>query len=171
MKILKMISLLLTAALCLSSCAVFNSDRPGCAELTERLFETVPHRSGDVLYIYGDGEAGANYISPLALGRLYYPDADVVPDELDKLCDYCVYIAASGPDEPVREIHILKVRSRSDRKAIEEMASHRARILSEPDMGGPFTGAECLVFCKYEYVFLLVTGDNRSAVEIIKEAL
>ena len=157
-------ALLLAAAVTLSSCGVFGGRNIGCESLMNALLEDQPHREGDSLYIYGRERGESGYISPLDLGRLYYPGTESVPDELDKLSDYAVYLSACAPDGQVCEIHILKVRNRSERKVVEEMASHRARDLSRPDISSGFPGAKATVYCRYDYVFLLVSSDAESIV-------
>ena len=153
--------LLLTAA-CLTSCGNTGGNAE-CGEIMAEILDMFPHRDGDAVYYQTADPADEGYISGERLGKLYCPDDAGIPDEFEKISDFCVFTAASAPDEKLFEIHIFKVRARSDRKIIEEMVSHRAHILSMPDIGSSFSGAECTVYCKYNYVFLLVTPDNRAA--------
>ena len=120
------------------------------------LLEEVPHREGDAVYLCGSAETSDNYIDPLELGRLFYTDAQTVPDELEKLEDYAIYISASAPDEPPREIHVFKVRNRSERDSIEEAVRRRAELLTKPEISGAFPGVSARVSCKGRTVCLFV---------------
>ena len=129
----KSVKLILFAYLCavvLSSSGCGGADEP-CADFVARAITSVPGFAGSYVIYRSDAlPSDPEYMDRSPFAALYYRDK---PDagEPTLLDDWCVALAAS---ENVRELHVLHVRSRSDRIAVERMVEARARILRSPEL-------------------------------------
>lgn len=107
----------------------------------------------------------AEYIASEELGFLYYGKRSPLT-ELDYLESYCIYMSRS---KAVSEIHIFETKYQSDVEALKRMLQSRADFLTElrinPNPSDFFcdTKAECEIFSKGRFVFLIV-GDTKERV-------
>ena len=112
----------------------------------------------------------AEYIAPEELGLLYYGESTPLA-ELDYLESYCIYMSYS---KSISEIHIFETKYQSDVEALKRMLQSRADFLTElrinPNPSGFFcdTKAECEIFSKGRFVFLVV-GDTEKRVKDIEK--
>ena len=102
-----------------------------CREVAERYAAAMPGTSGGrVMFYRGADPDSPEYLSDGDLCALYYYGrADA--GEPDMLEDWCVIMSAS-PE--VAEVHVLRVRHKSDRTAVARMAEARARVLRSPEL-------------------------------------
>ena len=119
---------LLALTLTLVSC---KGEASSARSVAEGYAAAMPEMAGErVIFSAGAGLSDREYLSPGDLGDLYYngkPDAG----ETALLDDWCVIMAAS-PE--VAEVHVLRVRRRSDVTAVARMVEARARVLRSPEL-------------------------------------
>lgn len=122
-----------------------------------------------VIYKNGADICEAEYISTEELNFLYYGE-NIPLAELDCTKSYCIYMSQT---KGISEIHIFETKYQSDVEAIKRMLSGRADFLSElrinPNPSDFFcdTKAECEIFSKGRFVFLIVgnTDAIRDSIE------
>lgn len=111
----------------------------------------------------------AEYITSQELGFLYYGESAPLA-ELDYLESYCIYMSRS---KAVSEIHIFEAKYQSDVEALKRMLGSRADFLTElrinPNPSDFFcdTKAECEIFSKGRFVFLIV-GDTKERIKHVE---
>ena len=102
-----------------------------CREAAERYAAQMPGMSGGrVIFCCGADPDSAEYLSDEDFYRLYY-NGRADAGEAEMLEDWYVIMAAS-PE--VAEVHVLRVRHKSDRTAVARMLEARARVLRSPEL-------------------------------------
>ena len=154
--------LLLFFTLLLSAC---QSSYKTAFEVMERL-----EISDGILYINDTDISEPEYITPEELGYIYYGEGTPLT-ELDYLESYCIYMSYA---KAVSEIHIFEAKYQSDVEAVKRMLRSRADFLTElrinPNSSDFFcaTGAECEIFSKGRFVFLVV-GNTKERIKDIEK--
>ena len=126
------------------------------------------------IYKKSASEYSSSYFSHRLAGLIYYGIKLEKMWELDLLSDYAVRLA---DDESGSEIHIFKVRSRSDvdtvekllRKRLEYLQNRSVYIYIPEDYEKYVMSAQ--VYSIDRYVFLLATPDNTAAIKLLKDKI
>lgn len=168
----KTIAVFFTAVfcLCLTSCSqMAGNARP--SDLVYSVISDCEGFEGAYTVYFANGTEGENgYISEEDFYSLYFSgnELNVQPaNELSLLSDWCIAISSS-PE--VKEIHILKAKSRSECERIVEMLERRAKLLSSPELyqsESKFLGnrpKDVRVFTSGNFAVLAVC-ENASAIE------
>jgi len=131
MKVLKKIFPFLLC-FCLTACAPAAND-PGACDLASKAISDCQSLAGSYAVYFADAsEADSGYLSDDDFYSLYYGKAEN-SNELSLLCDWCVALSKSGTP---RELHILKLKSKSERPKVKEMLERRKKRLLLPELYG-----------------------------------
>ncbi len=165
---------LLISALIFSSC---NGGREYTADevmncIIEYICADEPVPSCKYIYKKSASRYSRSYFSPELAGVLYYGQRKEKMWELELMSDYAVRLADG---ESGMEIHIFKVRARSDVDSVEKLLRKRLEYLKTrtiyiytPDNYEKYImGAQ--VYTVKNFVLLLSTPDNDGAMEKVKK--
>lgn len=174
MRVFSFIVILLVLPGMLISCR--EKEQPTAEELMTSLEYLFGEELHSCRYIYtkSASQYSRSYFSSQLAGIIYYGAKKDYMWELDLMTDYAVRLA---DDESGCEIHIFKVRARSDMDTVEKMLRKRLDYLKNrsvyiyiPDeYEKNILSAE--VYTLENYVFFLATPDNYKAMEQMKEMI
>ncbi len=124
----KLFALLL--CLCLVSCSAASENAYASDLVYSAVSECKALAGSYTVYMANAKEGEKGFLSEDAFYSLYHTESEPA-NELSMLCDWCVALCAS---KEARELHILKVKNKSDREAIAEMLGRRAKKLCRPEL-------------------------------------
>ncbi|MBQ3100271.1 MAG: hypothetical protein IJC50_04690 [Clostridia bacterium] len=126
---------LLAVAFCLMLTSCTNTENGACSSdlVSLAVTECESLKGSYTVYISTATEGQDGYLCPVDFYSLYYTEAGHA-NELDLLDDWCIALSASGKP---RELHILKLKSKSERPKIEEMLRRRQKKLISPELYRP----------------------------------
>lgn len=158
---------LIAALACLVLCGCTRECDTSASDLVFSAISDCPSLNGSyTTYICGGAEGGDGYLSPADFYSLYYGKRPA-QDELSLLCDWCIALSRS-PD--VRELHVMKSKSKSERDKIVQMLERREALLCAPELlptENRFFGTRsdtCRVFTSGCFV-ILYAGDDPQEIE------
>ena len=128
----KYLAAIIAVLVCLafSACSADKKDAAASDIVYSAIADCTSMKGSYTTYFANGSEGGDGYLSQEELYALYYRDVPPA-DELTLLCDWCIAISSS-PE--VRELHVMKVKSKSDRERIADMLKRRAKLLSAPEL-------------------------------------
>ena len=165
------ICLMIILSLLFSSCV--SGENVSADKLMGALVEYFGAELHACRYIYykSASEYSRNYLSHSLAGVIYYGERRDHVWELDIMSDYAVRLA---DDESGCEIHIFKVRARSDTDTVEKILRRRVDYLQKrmvyiytPENYEKYISS-AQVHLIGNYAVLLATPDNSSALKILK---
>ena len=116
--------------LLLTSCSSAESSACSSDLVSRAVTECESLRGSYTVYISTASEGQDGYLCSEDFYSLYHTETGHA-NELELLDDWCIALSASG--EP-KELHVLKLKSKSDRPKIEEMLKRRQKKLLSPEL-------------------------------------
>ncbi|MBE6544277.1 MAG: DUF4358 domain-containing protein [Ruminococcaceae bacterium] len=174
MRAFSFIAIIIIISTVFYSCGEVN--QPTAEELMEGVEEAFGNELHVCRYIYKKSakEFSRSYLSNELAGIIYYGVKLDHMWELELMSDYAVRLA---DDESGCEIHIFKVRAKSDvdtvekllRRRLDYMKNRSIYIYIPEDYEKNISSAE--VYTIGNYVFFLATPDNQKAYGVIKDMI
>ena len=123
------------------------------------------------LYQMGVPQDSSRHMSTRLATLVYQGDQNGV-HELSILADYAVFLSC---DHSLYEVHAMRVYSIADREQIVKLLDRRLTLirqreiyLFQPDSYENRV-ADAMVYTRGNWIFLLATGNNEAAIDVIRE--
>ena len=123
------------------------------------------------LYQMGASQDSSRHMSNRLATLVYQGDQNGV-HELSILADYAVFLSC---DHSLYEVHAMRVYSVADREQIVKLLNRRLTLirqreiyLFQPDSYESRV-ADAMIYTRGDWIFLLATGNNDVAVDVIRE--
>ena len=162
----------LFAALCLIITSCRQENKVSCALLLSAIEDcfggTLPVCK--TVYKKSASQYSREFLSPSLASLIYYGQKRESLYELSLLSDYTLRLADG---QSGAEIHVLKVRARSDMDTVEKMVLRRLDYIQNRQLmlyipqSYPVFAEQATVFSKGNYIFLLATPDNQLAIDTL----
>ena len=174
MKTLSLFLALITILLLFTSCnpTIVAPSGIGARELlnaiTEELGVALPSRG---VFYHGVQQGNREHLNARLTGLLYYGRTGAKIHEFDLLADYAIQLSS---DQSGFEIHVFKLMCISDRAQVSKILQRRITLLQSREVhifnpsGYETYIAGATVHISGNFVVLLVTNDNQSAIRVIE---
>ena len=174
MKILSSFLAVITILLLLTSCNPTIVQPSGytarelLTAITAELGATPPTRG---VFAHGAQQGNREYLNARLSGLLYYGQAGAKIHEFDLLADYAIHLST---DQSGFEIHVFKLMCISDRAQVSKILQRRIYLLQSREVhifnpsGYETHIASATVHISGNFVVLLVTNDNQTAIRVIE---
>lgn len=154
----------------LASCSDTRNDARSSDLVSRAVSECESLKGSYTVYISNAAEGQDGYLCDEDFYSLYHTETEH-SNELDLLDDWCIALSASGN---TKEIHVLKLKSKSERPKIEEMLKRRQKRLLSPELYRPESDFlyqkpdEAEVFFYGNFVILCSSDDVEETVRLFK---
>jgi hypothetical protein len=161
--------ILIAVCLCLASCTQASNDTQASDLASKTISECQSLAGSYSVYLAKGTEGQTGYLCDDDFYELYYTKT-AHANELLLLDDWCIALSRSGTP---RELHVLKLKSKSERPKIKEMLERRKKRLLSPELYGAQSDflytrpSQAEVFYHGYFVILCASDDVGSVIKLL----